>query len=277
MNELQSFGEFDEGIRKVKKDSETWYAVVDVISLLIESKDPSKYWYAMKKRSDGQELSTICRKFPLLSPKNKRVYQVECADQKGLLRIIQSIPSPKAEPFKQWLAQVGDDRIKETTDPSKALDRVSELYEQLGYSKQWIALRVKNISVRNTLLTEWNNRNITDEEIIDLLNIIAKETFEMDIEEYRRLKGLTGEKLEDHMTDVELAISTLSEVSAAHIAAATNAQGYDQNKTVAEKSGRIGRNARLEIDRQSLGRNVISNVNYLNEPESEVRKRIMSP
>ena len=271
---IEEFEQF-EPIRRIQdEESGEWYfAVVDVVGTLTDSKSPKDYWRKMKKRDESGELRTICPQFSMRNPKNGRMYKTECASIEGLLRIIQSIPSKKAEPFKQWLAEVGRDRLEETADPAKALLRARELYRQKGYSNEWISKRLKHSEVRESLIAEWQQRNIDESQFEELLDTIAQETFDISTADHKKLKGLTDENLQDHMTDVEMVIGMLGEVATAQITSASDAQGLEESKDAAKRGGAIGRNARKEIEEQT-GRPVVSGVNYLEAPEEEVRKQL---
>ena len=271
---LEEFEQF-EPIRRIKdEESGQWYfAVVDVIDVLAEPKKAREYWRTMKNRDETGELRTICTQFSMRNPKNGRMYKTECAPIEGLLRIIQSIPSKKAEPFKQWLAQVGRERLEETADPAKAIARARELYRAQGYSNEWISKRLKHSEVRESLISEWQRRNVDESQFELLLDTIAKETFDLTTAEHKQLKGLKDENLQDHMTDVEMVIGMLGEVATAQITSAADAQGVEESKEAAKRGGAIGRNARKEIEEQT-GRPVVSNVNYLEAPEEEVRKQL---
>ena len=271
---IEEFEQF-EPIRRIQNEEtgEYFFAVVDVIGILTESKSAADYWRKMKKRDESGELRTICPKFSMRSPENGRNYQTECANIEGLLRIIQSIPSKKAEPFKQWLAEVGRDRLEETADPSKAIARAYELYRQQGYSKDWISKRLKHSEVRGTLIAEWQKRDVDESQFEELLDVIAQETFEITVAEHKELKGLKDENLQDHMTDVEMVIGMLGEVATAQISHAADAQGYEENHSAAKRGGAIGRDALKKIEAET-GRPVVSSINYLEAPEEEVRKKL---
>lgn len=256
-------------------DDETerwWFAVVDVIGALIESKKPRDYWYRMKRRvkeSEGVELSTICRQFRMKSP-NGRSYQTECADTEGMLRIIQSIPSPKAEPFKRWLAKVGYERIQEIENPELAAQRAKALYKAKGYSDEWIEARMRSIDIRKELTDEWQQRGVKEgKEYAFLTAEISRGTFGINPKEHKDLKTLRKkDNLRDHMTNAELVFTMLGELSTTEVARHEDAQGYDENKRAARKGGRIAGNARRELEAET-GRPVISPRNYLEHPESE--------
>lgn len=248
-----------------------WFAVVDVIEALTESVKPRDYWYRMKKRvaeSDGLELSTMCRQFRMKAP-NARLYQVECADTEGMLRIIQSIPSPKAEPFKRWLAQVGYERLREIENPELAAERMRQIYKARGYSDEWIERRLQSITIRNELTDEWQNRGVeAGREVAILTAEIARETFGITPGEHKKVKKLKRENLRDHMTGLELAFTILGEAATTEITRRDDAQGFGKNKVAARKGGRIAGNARRELELET-GKPVVSGTNYLEKPQAE--------
>ena len=269
---IEEFEQF-EPIRRIQNDeSGEWYfAVVDVIEILTESANPRRYLSDLK-RKENQLYEKIVQ-LKLVNPKDGKRYKTDCATIENLMRIIQSIPSPKAEPFKQWLAEVGRDRLEETADPAKAIARARELYKAKGYSNEWISKRLKHSEVRESLIAEWQARNVDESQFEQLLDTIAKETFALTTAEHKQLKGLKDENLQDHMTDVEMVIGMLGEVATAQITSASNAQGLEESQDAAKRGGAIGRNARKEIEEQT-GRPVVSNVNYLEAPEEEMRKQL---
>ncbi len=208
----------DSKIRSVwDEEEEQWYfSVVDVVAVLTDSVNPRDYWFKMKKRvrsEDGLELSTICRQFKMPAPDGK-MRKTDAANVKSLFRIIQSVPSPKAEPFKQWLSQVGYERILEIENPELAQERMKALYEKKGYPKDWIDKRLRGIAIRQNLTDEWNARGITKEKDYAILTAeISKATFGLTPGEYKKFKGLTqkNQNLRDHMTDLELIFTMLGE------------------------------------------------------------------
>jgi len=215
MNKSQSLAVFqDKTIRKIWHKDEWWFSVVDIISALTDSVDPKDYWYRMKKREkeDAQvELSTICRQLKLPSTDGK-YYETDCTNTEGAFRIIQSIPSPKAEPFKLWLAKTGYERVQEIENPELAQDRVKTYYEMKGYPKDWIDKRLRGIAIRQELTEEWKDRGIQEEkEFAILTNEISKATFGKTIEEYKQFKSLKKENLRDHMTDWEIILTMVGE------------------------------------------------------------------
>ncbi|MFA6011152.1 MAG: Bro-N domain-containing protein [Desulfobacteraceae bacterium] len=261
-------------IRRTLIDDVWYFAVVDVVAVLTDSEKPRDYWYRMKKRetaSSDVELSTFCRQLKLESSDGKK-YMTEIANTEGLFRIIQSIPSPKAEPFKRWLAKVGYERVREIEDPELATERTKEIYRAKGYSDAWIEKRMRGIAVRAELTDEWKNRGVGGEqEYAILTSEISKAAFGLTPSEYKEVKGLKRENLRDHMTDLELIFSMLGEAATTEIARKQDAKGFSENKTAAKKGGRISGEAREKLESETGG-NVVSPENYLAEPES--RKRI---
>lgn len=250
-----------------EEEQEWYFAVIDVVAVLTDSTDPKDYWYRMKKREkvSGFELSTICRQLKLVAPDGKK-YATDCASKQGLLRIIQSIPSPKAEPFKQWLAQIGAERIAEIENPELAQERIRAIYKAKGYSDEWIAKRIRGIQVRDELTNEWKNRGVKEGKEYSILTAeISKATFGIIPSEYKNLKGLTktSENLRDHMTDLELIFTMLGEASTTEIAKNKNAQGFIENHEAAIAGGTVAGNARKELEKKS-GAKVVSKQNFKN-------------
>lgn len=260
-------------IRRVLDEAtgEWWYAIVDVIEALTGSQKPRDYWYRMKKRvaeSEGVELSTICRQFKLKAT-NGRFYDTDCANDEGMLRIIQSIPSPKAEPFKRWLAEVGAERLDEIENPELAAERLRQIYKVKGYSDEWIDRRLQSIVTQNELTDEWQNRGVeAGKEVAILTAEIAKATFGLTPAEHKKLKQIKRENLRDHMTGLELAFTILGEAATTEITRREDAQGFSENQTAARKGGRIAGNARRELEAET-GRPVVSSTNYLERPQAE--------
>jgi DNA-damage-inducible protein D len=254
-------------------DEETeqwWFAVVDVIEALTESRKPRDYWYRMKRRveeREGIELSTICRQFKLKAP-NGRLYETECANTEGMLRIIQSIPSPKAEPFKRWLAQVGHERLQEVENPELTIEHLKELYRAKGYTEDWIERRLQSIVTRNELTDEWRQRDVQEgREFAILTAEIARETFGISPTEHKQAKKLKRENLRDHMTGLELAFTILGEAATTEITRQDDAQGFVENQISAQKGGRIAGNARQELEKET-GKPIVSSTNYLEQPQA---------
>lgn len=248
--------------------SSKWYfAVIDVIEVLTESNNPRRYWSDLKRKLNAEgfsQLYEIIVQLKMISSDGKR-YATDCADAKGLLRIIQSIPSPKAEPFKQWLAQVGSDRLDEIENPELATQRTRELYKLKGYSDDWIEKRMRSIAIREELTEEWKNRGVKEQiEYAILTSEISKATFGLTPSEYKKIKGLKTQNLRDHMTDLELIFSMLGEASTTKVTRAKNAKGFIQNKEAAKIGGKIAGNALKELEKES-GENIITSDNYLPE------------
>jgi len=264
-------------IRSVwNEEEQKWYfSVVDVVEVLTDSADPKDYWYRMKKREkvSGVELSTFCRRLKLESADGK-YYLTDCANVEGLLRIIQSIPSPKAEPFKRWLAKVGYERLEEIENPELAQKRIREIYSAKGYSDEWIEKRIRGIAVRDELTNEWKNRGVKEEKEFAILTAeISKATFGMTPSEYKEFKELDkpSDNLRDHMNDLELIFTMLGEASTTEIAKNKDTKGFVENKIAAKQGGEIAGNARKELERKS-GRKVSTKTNYKELPEKEIRK-----
>ena len=256
-------------IRRIWYNEEWYFSVVDVVGALTDSANPRDYWFKMKTRvksEDGIELSTICRQLKLEAPDGK-MRETDCANTKGMFRIIQSIPSPKAEPFKLWLAQVGYDRIQEIENPELAQERMKELYELKGYPKDWIDKRLRGIAIRQNLTDEWKERGIERERDFAILTAeISKATFGITPAEYKAVKGLTKKKqsLRDHMTDLELIFTMLGENVTTEISKKEKPDTFDKNKKVARRGGRVAGTAREETEKE-LGRSVVTEQNILPE------------
>jgi len=247
------------------EDKEQWYmSIIDVIALLTGTDRPRKYWNDLKAKlnKEGSEVSDKIGRLKLLSPDGKfRVTDV--ADVTTMLRIIQSVPSPKAEPLKQWLAKVGYERIEEIRDPEKAIHRALSTYSQKGYDEDWINRRMRSIETRNELTTEWSKRGVEkSQDFAILTNEVYKGWSGMTSKEYKKHKGLKDHNLRDHMTNLELVLNMLAEASTAEIARSHGAQGIQQNKMAAQKGSSVARNARKELE-EKTGKPVISKNNYL--------------
>lgn len=242
---------------------EKWYfSIIDVIGVLTESENPRKYWSVMKTRlkKEGSEVATNCSRLKIVATDGK-MRETDVADTEQLLRLIQSIPSPKAEPFKIWLAKVGYERIEETEDPEKAFDRAMETYLRKGYSKNWINQRLKSIEVRKELTDEWQIRGMKEGlEYAILTNEITKAWADKDVKAYKKLKGLKKENLRDNMTNLELVLNMLAEASTTEISKEKKPRGIDENIDVARKGGNAAKKARLEIEKQT-GKSIISSKN----------------
>ena len=247
-------------------EREEWYfSVVDVIGSLTESNNPRDYWYRVKKRmseEEKSELSTICRQLKLKAPDGK-MRLTDVADMQGIFRIIQSVPSPKAEPFKMWLAEVGKERIDEIIDPELTIDRALEGYARKGYSREWINQRLQAIQVRKELTDTWQDHGVkAGNEYATLTNEISKAWSGMTTREYKDFKGLKKENLRDNMSTTELILNMLAETATKDIAEATNPQGLDENKQVAQDGGSIAGDARKSIEART-GKPVITSKNAI--------------
>jgi len=242
---------------------EKWYfSIVDIIGVLTDSPNPRKYWSVLKTRlkKEGSELATNCSQLKMQSSDGK-FYKTDVADTEQLLRLIQSIPSPKAEPFKIWLSRVGYERIEETEDPEKAFDRAMQTYLKKGYSKNWINQRLKSIEVRKELTDEWHLRGMKEGlEYAILTNEITKAWADRDVKAYKKLKGLKKENLRDNLTNLELVLNMLAEASTTEISKERRPKGFEENRDVARKGGFAAKKARLEIEKQT-GKPIVSSKN----------------
>ena len=239
---------------------EKWYfSVVDVVAILTDSATPRNYWKVLKNRlkKEGNESVTNCNQLKLLSSDGKR-YLTDVADQEQLFRIIQSIPSPKAEPFKQWMAMVAAQRLDQMQDPELSIEQAILDYKRLGYSDAWINQRIKSIEVRKELTDEWQRTGVNmGMEYASLTDIITKEWSGMTTKQYKHLKGLKKENLRDNMTNLEIALNTLAEASATELSKQRNPKGFRQQTHVAKDGGSVAKAARKQLERQ-LGRTIIS-------------------
>lgn len=256
-------------IRKTIYKNEWWFSVNDVIEVLTDSRDPAQYFKRLKERD--KELAKLTDKGevqfvpPLMldieTPGG--VQKAYCWNTEGIFRLIQSVPSPKAEPFKRWLARVGYERIQEIEDPELATKRTRALYKAKGYDDAWIEKRMRGIAIREELTDEWKNRGMKEQREYAILTAeISNAAFGMTPSEYKKLKGLKRENLRDHMNDLELIFSMLGEASTTEIARSTDAQGFDSNKKVARKGGAIAGGARKKLEQES-GKRVSTKENYL--------------
>jgi hypothetical protein len=259
------------GIRKVLYAGEWWFSVVDVVAALTESVNPRDYWFRMKDRvklEDGIELSTICRQLKLEANDGKK-YETDCADTEGIFRIVQSIPSPKAEPFKRWLAKVGFERVQEIENPELATKRTRVLYQLKGYSPDWIEKRMRGIVIREELTDEWKNRGADENRDYEILTAeISKATFGIVPSEYKKLKGLKRENLRDHMDDFELIFNMLGERATTEIHRVEDSKGVPKLKADAKAGGDIAGGARKQLEKR-LGRPVVTGKNFLKENEGK--------
>jgi DNA-damage-inducible protein D len=252
-------------IRRLWHEDQWFFSIVDIIGALTDSDNPRNYWNMMKAREREQsevQLSTFCVQLKLPSSDGKS-YKTDCVNVEAAFRIIQSIPSPKAEPFKRWLAQVGYERIQEIENPELAQQRMRELFKQKGYPADWIEKRVRSIAIRDELTDEWKKRGVAEQRDFAILTAeISKATFGVTPSEYKQLKGLKRENLRDHMSDLELIFTMLGEAATTEIARNKDAQGFDQNKGAARDGGTIAGDARRQLERKS-GKKVVTRQNYL--------------
>ena len=247
-------------------EREEWYfSIVDVVGSLTESNNPRDYWYRVKKRmseEERSELSTFCRQLKLKSTDGKS-YKTDVADMQGIFRIIQSVPSPKAEPFKMWLAEVGKERIDEIIDPELTIDRALESYARKGYSREWINQRLQAIQVRKELTDTWQDHGVkVGNEYAILTNEISKAWSGMTTREYKDFKGLKKENMRDNMSTTELILNMLAETATKDIAEAKSPQGLEENKQVAQDGGSIAGDARKSIEART-GKPVITSKNVI--------------
>jgi len=245
------------------EETEQWYfSVVDVVAVLTESVDPQSYWRKLKQRlkEEGNETVTNCHTLKMTAADGKKRL-TDVADTEQLLRLVQSIPSPKAEPFKLWLAQVGRDRIEETIDPELAIDRALETYLKKGYDEDWIHQRILSIRVRNELTDEWQKRGVEKgKEFAILTDEITKAWSGMSTRKYKNLKGLTKENLRDNMSTTELILNMLAETATKDISERTKPETFEENCNVAKRGGKIAGNARKELE-EEIGSSVITSKN----------------
>ena len=277
MNSLKLFQ--SNQIRTVwNEEEEQWYfSVVDIVGALTDSVDARKYWNKLKQRlkEEGSESVTICHqlKMPAVDGKMRKT---DAANTKGILRIIQSIPSPKAEPFKQWLAQVGAERIEEIENPEIAQIRAHEIYRQKGYSEEWIERRMRGIETRNELTDAWSEHGVEEgKEYAILTNEISQATFGVSIANHKAIKSLKRENLRDHMTKLELLFTELGEASTTAIVNARNPKGLKQNVQAAREGGKIAGDARKALEEKS-NVSVVSNINYKEIPQADIEKLLES-
>ena len=242
---------------------EKWYfSIVDVVAILTDSPNPRKYWSVLKTRlkKEGSELATNCSQLKMQSADGK-YYKTDVADTEQLLRLIQSVPSPKAEPFKQWLAKGGSQRLDQIQDPELSIQQALRDYRNLGYSDDWINQRLKSIEIRKELTDEWQRTGITDnKEFAILTNILTKTWSGKSVKEYKEYKGLKKQNLRDNMTSTELILNMLAEASTKDISQANNPTTFNQSKTIAKQGGNVAKVARMELEKQT-GKSVISSDN----------------
>ena len=256
------------------KEEKWYFSVIDVIAILTESSNPRDYWFKMKNRvktEDGLELSTVCRQLKMKAPDSK-MRETDVADTQVLLRIIQSIPSPKAEPFKQWLAKTGYERMQEISDPEQSIDRARENWQKLGRSEKWIQQRMTGQETRNKLTDYWKESGVEkSDEFAYLTNIIHSEWTGLSVKKHKDLKGLKTQNIRDHMSEAELIFAALAELSTRQIAETDEAKGVQQNAVAGKKGGKIAKDARLALE-LNTGKKVITSENFL--PPSKQNKKL---
>ena len=257
------------------EEKDVWYfSVIDVIAILTESERPRKYWSDLKKKLTNEgyiEVSEKIGQLKMMAPDGK-MRDTDAADAETMLRIVQSVPSPKAEPIKQWLAKVGYERMKETVDPAISIDRARENWQKLGHSEKWIQQRMMGQETRNKLTDYWKDHEITkDEEYAILTNIIHQEWSGLSVKEHKQLKGLKSQNLRDHMSEAELIFTALAELSTRQVAENNNATGMKENKKAAKIGGNISKRAKEDFEKRT-GQKVVTDENYL--PKSAKKKQI---
>jgi len=257
-------------IRRTWFNDEWWFSVVDIVGALTQTDRSRKYWSDLKTKLQDECFEPSEKIGQLkLKAEDGKLRLTDCANTKNMFRIIQSIPSPKAEPFKQWLAQVGYDRVQEIDNPELAQKRMKGLYKSKGYSDDWIEKRVRGIAIRDELTDEWKKRGVQEERDYAILTAeISKATFGMTPSEYKKFKGLKKENLRDHMDDLELIFSMLGERVSTEITQKENAQGYSEVEHAAKRGGKAAGNARKETEKE-LGRSISTKQNYISEPEKK--------
>src|SRR5579863_5017405 len=274
-HEITKIAVFNEAqIRRILFNNEWYFSVIDVCAVLTESTDSGAYWRKLKQRlaAEGSEVVTFCHGLKLTAPDGKK-RETDCASTEGIFRLIQSIPSPKAEPFKRWLARVGYERIQEIEDPELATKRTRALYKAKGYSDDWIEKRMRSIAIRDELTNEWKKRDVKEQREYAILTAeISKAAFGLTPSEYAELKQLKRENLRDHMTDLELIFSMLGEAATTEIARNRDAQGFPQNKQAARDGGAVAGGARRELEKKS-GRKVVTHENFLSLAPSAKREK----
>lgn len=262
---------------KWDEETEKWFfSIVDTVAVLTESPNPRKYWSVLKSRlkKEGSQLTTNCSQLKMQSSDGK-YYLTDVADTEQLFRLIQSVPSPKAEPFKLWLAKVGRERIDEIADPEIGIERLMETYLRKGYSKEWINQRLKSIEVRKDLTDEWDGRGIKKgQEYAILTDDISRAWAGLDTRQYRKLKDLKKENLRDHMSNLELVLNMLAEATTTEISKQHKPKGFDQSRVIAKQGGTIAGNTRREIE-EKTGRKVVTSANQKRLTSGESHKKLI--
>ena len=254
-------------------EKEDWYfSVVDIVAVLTDSPNPRDYWKVLKHRlsKEGSELVTSCNQLKMQAA-DKKYYKTDCLDTKGVLRLVQSIPSPKAEPFKMWLAKIGSERLDEIADPEKAILRGADFYRAKGYTDGWINQRLQTIEMRKELTDEWKERGVKEgKEYAILTDEMTKAWSGMSVREYKEYKGLKKENLRDNMTNIELVLNMLAEVTTTAISKREQPGTFNENVKVAKRGGKVARNAKQDIEKQ-IGGSAISSLNANDKPALEIK------
>ena len=276
MNKLSVFE--GKNVRRIWHKDEWYFSVVDVIEALTDSVNPRNYWNMLKAREEeqGVELYTNCVQLKLTAEDGK-LRETDCANTEALFRIIQSIPSPKAEPFKLWLAKTGYERIQEIENPELGQNRIKQYYELKGYPKEWIDKRLRGIAIRQELTDEWKKREVTQEKDFAILtNEISKAAFGKTVEEYRQFKGLAkpNQNLRDHMNDWELILNMVGEKATTDITIAKDAKSFPELKHTAKEGGDIAKNTRMELE-QKIGKPIVSTESYVHLMEEKKKKKLI--
>jgi DNA-damage-inducible protein D len=272
----QNIINFEESrIRKVWHENAWWFSVIDIVEALTDSNNPSVYWRVLKKRliAEGSQVVTNCNALKLPASDGKS-YKTDCATTETIFRLVMSIPSHKAEPLKQWLAQVGTERIEETENPEIGFERIRETYKLKGYSDEWIETRLKSIEIRKQLTDEWKMRGVDEQREYSIMTAeIAKHTFGVSPSEHKNIKGLDKQNLRDHMTPLELIFTMLGEEMTRSIAQKEDAQGFAENHDAAQKAGSIAGRAREDAEKRG-GIKIVSSENYLNQIEASTKDKL---
>ena len=265
----------DKPIRKIWHNNEWYFSMIDIIAELTDSPKPKRYWTDMKRRSEKETGQGYAFCVPLkLTASDGRKRETDCANTEGVLRVVMSVPSPKAEPLRLWLAQVGKQAMDETADPELGFDRLRDIYKAKGYPKEWIERRLQTIEIRKQLTDEWKNRGVKEGQEYSLLTAtIAKGTFGITPSEHGKLKGLERQNLRDHMTPLELVFTALSEEVTRSLAVKDDAQGFDENHEAAAYGGSIAADARQRLEREK-GLKVVSSDNFLNLNKIDAPKEL---
>ena len=263
-------------IRRKLVEDKWFFSIIDIVGVLTDSTIPKRYWTDLKTKLEEEGFKAYDKIVQLkLIAEDRKLRETDCADTEGIFRIIQSIPSKKAEPFKTWLAKVGYERVQEIENPELAQERMKKLYELKGYSKDWIDKRLRGITIRQNLTDEWKNRGVEQETDFAILTAeISKATFGMTPAEYKKFKGLKNENLRDHITDIEIIFNMLGEASTSEIEKAQDPNTFEEHLETSNKGGNIARIARIKLE-QETGAPVVTNENYLDVPEKKKKKKII--